>query len=51
MKIDNFITFTPKNITATTGLIIYPGAKVEPEAYAPLANKIAQAGYEVVWNH
>ena len=48
MKIDNFITFTPKNITATTGLTIYPGAKVEPEAYAPLANKIAQAGYEVI---
>ena len=45
---DNFITFTPQNKEATTGLIIYPGAKVEPESYAPLANKIAQAGYEVV---
>ena len=45
---DNFITFTPKNIEATTGLIIYPGAKVEPESYAPLANKIAEAGYEVI---
>ena len=45
---DNFITFTPQNITVTTGLIIYPGAKVEPEAYSPLANKIAQAGYEVI---
>lgn len=45
---NNFITFTPQNTTATTGLIIYPGAKVEPEAYAPLANKIAQAGYEVI---
>lgn len=45
---NNFITFTPQNTTVTTGLIIYPGAKVEPEAYAPLANKIAQAGYEVI---
>lgn len=45
---NNFITFTPENTEATTGLIIYPGAKVEPESYAPLANKIAQAGYEVV---
>lgn len=45
---NNFISFTPENTTATTGLIIYPGAKVEPEAYAPLANKIAQAGYEVI---
>lgn len=45
---DNFITFTPENTESTTGLIIYPGAKVEPESYAPLANKIAQAGYEVI---
>lgn len=45
---DKFITFTPENTEATTGLIIYPGAKVEPEAYAPLANKIAQSGYEVI---
>lgn len=45
---DKFITFTPQNIKPTTGLIIYPGAKVEPKSYAPLANKIAQAGYEVI---
>ena len=45
---NNFISFTPENTTATTGLIINPGAKVVPEAYAPLANKIAQAGYEVI---
>lgn len=48
VTVDNFISFAPENTTATTGLIIYPGAKVEPEAYAPLANKIAQAGYEVI---
>ena len=45
---NNIISFTPENKAATTALIIYPGAKVEPEAYAPLANKIAQAGYEVI---
>ena len=45
---DNLITFTPENKNVETGLIIYPGAKVEPEAYAPLANKIAEAGYEVI---
>ena len=45
---NNLINFTQENTTATTALIIYPGAKVEPEAYAPLANKIAQAGYEVI---
>lgn len=48
VTVDNFISFAPENTAATTGLIIYPGAKVEPEAYAPLANKIAQAGYEVI---
>ena len=45
---NNLINFTQENTTAKAGLIIYPGAKVEPEAYAPLANKIAQAGYEVI---
>lgn len=45
---NNIISFAPENTTTTTGLIIYPGAKVEPEAYSPLANKIAQAGYEVI---
>ena len=47
--IDNdLIVFTPQNIEANTGLIIYPGAKVEPEAYAPLAKQIAEAGYQVI---
>lgn len=45
---DNLITLTPKNTNVETGLIIYPGAKVEPESYIPLADKIAEAGYEVV---
>lgn len=45
---DDLIVFTPQNIEANTGLIIYPGAKVEPEAYAPLAKEIAEAGYQVI---
>lgn len=45
---DDLIVFTPQKIEATTGLIIYPGAKVEPEAYAPLAKQIAEAGYQVI---
>lgn len=48
VKIDKFISFTPKNIEATKGFIFYPGAKVEPESYAPLCRKIAEQGYEVV---
>ena len=31
-----------------TGLIFYPGGKVEPEAYAPLLSAVAAAGHPVV---
>lgn len=48
VKVDRFISFTPKNMEPTKGFIFYPGAKVEPEAYAPLCRKIAEQGYEVV---
>ena len=52
MQIDvtenNLITFTPQNIQPTTWLIIYPLAKIKSESYAALANKITQAGYEVL---
>ena len=43
-----WIEFTAKNKTIEKGLIIYPGGKVAPEAYAPLAEKIAEAGFKVV---
>jgi pimeloyl-ACP methyl ester carboxylesterase len=32
----------------TTGLIFYPGARVDPRSYAPAAHAIAQQGYLVV---
>ena len=48
VKIDKFRSFTPKNIEVTKGFIFYPGAKVDPESYAPLCRKIAEQGYEVV---
>lgn len=34
-------------MTGKKGLIFYPGGKVAPEAYAPLAKKIGEAGYDV----
>jgi hypothetical protein len=37
----NSITFTPKTNKSTTGIIFYPGAKVQPEAYSVLASKLA----------
>lgn len=43
---DPFLAFDPGD--AATGLILYPGARVRPEAYAPVARILAEAGYLVV---
>ncbi len=45
---DGWITFTPTGVTPTTGLIIYPGGRVDPRSYAPAARQIAEQGYLVV---
>lgn len=45
---DPWLTFTPQSQTPTTGVILYPGGPVPPQAYAPLARALAQAGYLVV---
>lgn len=37
------ITFTPHD-AATTGIIVYPGAFVEPRSYAPAAHALAEDG-------
>jgi dienelactone hydrolase len=42
------IVFTPKNAQASTALIIYPGGKVEPEAYAPIAKSFAEQGIKTI---
>jgi dienelactone hydrolase len=43
----DYITFTPQN-RSTTGIILYPGAKVQAESYAVLASKLAQKGYTTI---
>lgn len=43
-----WIEFSVKNQTAAKGFIFYPGGKVEEEAYAPLAEKVAESGYKAV---
>lgn len=45
---DPWLTFEPKSMTATLGVIIYPGGRVDPRAYAAIANRIAAQGYFVV---
>jgi len=39
--------FLPASGQSTTGLIIYPGGRVDWRSYAPLAKKIADAGFLV----
>jgi hypothetical protein len=43
-----WLVFTPRSRPPTTGLIFYPGARVDPRAYAPPARAIAAEGYLVV---
>jgi hypothetical protein len=45
---DDFITFTPTNNKSNTGVIIYPGGKVQPEAYSVIASKLASNGYTTI---
>ncbi|MBZ2164751.1 alpha/beta hydrolase [Methanobacterium spitsbergense] len=44
----NSITFTPNSNKSKTGIIFYPGAKVQPESYSVLASKLAQNGYTTI---
>jgi predicted alpha/beta-hydrolase family hydrolase len=42
------ITFTPTVNKSSTGIIFYPGAKVQPEAYSVIASKLATNGYTTI---
>ncbi len=39
------LVFSPPEGISRVGLILYPGGRVQPEAYAPLAEAIADRGY------
>ena len=43
-----WLVFRPTGKDPTTGLIVYPGGRVDPRAYAPAARALAEAGYLVV---
>ena len=45
---DGRLTYTPVGPPPTVGLVLYPGGKVPPAAYAPQARAIAEAGYLAV---
>jgi pimeloyl-ACP methyl ester carboxylesterase len=42
------IVFTPAAAEAVTGLIFYPGGRVDYRAYAPVLRRVAEAGYPVI---
>lgn len=43
-----WLTFSPAGSNPTSGLILYPGGRVDARSYAPLARDIAAAGHLVV---
>ena len=45
---NGWYVFTPTAAKPTTGLIFYPGGKVDARAYAPQMHAIAQQGYLTV---
>jgi hypothetical protein len=48
VETSRWITFQQTENHPTTGFIFYPGARVDPRAYAPAAKMIAARGYLVV---
>jgi pimeloyl-ACP methyl ester carboxylesterase len=45
---DGWIVFQPLGVQPDTGVILYPGGRVDPRAYAPAARAIAEQGYQVI---
>ena len=45
---EEWLVFMPEGQAANTGLVFYPGGRVDYRAYAPLASEIAAQGYLVV---
>jgi pimeloyl-ACP methyl ester carboxylesterase len=45
---DTWVAFSPVGSEPSTGLIFYPGGRVDPRSYAPAAREIAAEGYLAV---
>jgi hypothetical protein len=45
---DRWLVFAPASEQTTTGLIIYPGGRIDPRSYSPTARAVASNGYLVV---
>jgi hypothetical protein len=47
VETDPWLVFQPASGEPATGLILYPGGRVDPRAYAPAARAMAEEGYLV----
>ncbi len=45
---NSLIVFSPVEGVSRTGLIFYPGGRVDPRSYAPTAKQIAESGFLTV---
>ncbi len=45
---DPWLTFTPADAAPTVGYVFYPGGRVDPRSYAPMAHELAARGYLTV---
>jgi hypothetical protein len=48
MTLSPWIIFFPTNTKPSTGLIFYPGGRVDDRSYAPTLHRIAEQGYLVI---
>ena len=48
VEMDPWLVFQPVAEDPAAGLVLYPGGRVDPRAYAPAARALAQEGYLVV---
>jgi dienelactone hydrolase len=48
VETEPWLVFRPTNQQPAAGLVLYPGARVDPRAYAPAARALAGEGYLVV---
>lgn len=48
VTLDPWMTFAPADSAVDSGLILYPGGRVDARSYAPIARAIAEEGFMVV---
>jgi len=48
VEMEPWLIFRPLTDNPTVGLVLYPGGRIDPRAYAPAAHALAREGYLVV---